>query len=431
MSNSFIMLCSNYTEKECLERNLFGDKESKNFEYNNVRIGDYGFLYNYTSFKLIGVFQATSKVGTYDPNAWHGGFQSQIKVMRLYEGEIKNAPDKLRSVLKLYESTKGNYLPSKRTFGPDITEKILRMFGFDPKKNQPKKEPTKKDHEESFGGEIVTAPTSSLNDVAGLDEIKHFIHQRIFAPFESRELASALGLKIGGGIMLFGPPGTGKTLIAESIADSIDAKFFEISPSIICGFPGDAEKRIEGIFSKLNVEPRSVLFLDEAEWILNRRAEQSSTVMQRVTPVILKMLQDAFKESAKQKIIIAATNEPDKVDEAFLRPGRFDRIFYVRLPDEKARGELIRIHLNNRKNNISEEDIQTIVTETNLYSGADMVNLIEEAAYNAFSRRADENEESIMIELKDFEQALKKIIPSVTTVEMKKYEEFARKRKVN
>ncbi len=223
--------------------------------------------------------------------------------------------------------------------------------------------------------------------MAGLKEVKDFIYQRIITPFEDEEAAYKLGLQIGGGVLLFRPPGTGKTLLAQAIAKSIQAKFIEISPSIIIGYPGEAEKRLENIFASLDREPRAVVFLDEAEWILSRREEQASSVMQRVTPLLLAQLSKLFKEKKRSIIIVAATNKPQNIDPAFLRPGRFDRIFYIGLPDEETRKEIIKLKLKDKENNLEEKDIDSIAEKLEGYSGADIENIIDEAAFIVFERK--------------------------------------------
>ena len=111
--------------------------------------------------------------------------------------------------------------------------------------------------------------------------------------------------------------------------------------------------------------------------------------MQRITPVLLAQLSRIFKERSKPIIIIAATNKPEKIDPAFMRPGRFDKIFYVGLPNEKARSEILKYQLKPRSNKLKEDEIVKVAKKLEGYSGADIENIVEEAAFNAFNRRKE------------------------------------------
>jgi len=292
----FFMLCTDSTEKECLEKGLFGDKQWLLPHLKSIKKGDFGFLLNISKSKdqLLGIFAAEGEAElNIDPNAWDGKFPAQVKVKLLGELQrIKGATDKLEKIIELKEIKRDPYpykVPSKNTYGPEITEKVLALFDTSELQRAAAPQPE----------EVGIFPETALEDVAGLNDVKDFVYQRIIAPFEDEEKAYSLGLRIGGGMLLFGPPGTGKTLIAMSIAKSIQAKFIDISPSVIVGFPGEAERRLENIFAALDKEPRAVVFLDEAEWILCKREDQTSSVMQRITPVLLAQLSRIFKQKNK------------------------------------------------------------------------------------------------------------------------------------
>ena len=223
-------------------------------------------------------------------------------------------------------------------------------------------------------------------------------------------------------MFLFGPPGTGKTLLGKSIANEIEAKFIEITPTIIRGYPGDAEKRIEQIFSALDKEPRAVLFLDEAEWILGKREQQTSSVMPRITSTLLAQLTKLFKDRNRPIIVIAATNRPESVDTAYLRPERFDQKYYVGLPKFDARNQIIKNQFINRKNSLTESDIEEISNRLDGYSGADIVHIIDEAAHAAFDRR---NENNAIINKEDLVNAIKRTSKSVRPEEIQTIERWA------
>lgn len=415
----FFMLCTDRTEKECIDRGLFGDREWR-FQYlKSIKKGDLGFLINVSKNQLIGIFIAEGPAAiNIQPDAWNSHFPAQVKV-KLISPDIErvdNASTKLGKFITL-RNIKGCYeVPKMNTYGPDITNKVLSLFNS-------KIDKTKIN---SFIPHVGILPEFTFNDVAGLEEVKNFIYQRIIAPFENEELSASLKLRVGGGILLFGPPGTGKTLVAMAIAKSIDAKFIEISPSVIVGYPGEAEKRLENIFSALDNEPRVVVFLDEAEWILCNRESQTSSVMQRVTPVLLAQLSRIFKEKTKPIILIAATNKPELIDPAFLRPGRFDKIFYVGLPNKEAIKQMIKLQLKDRKNNITDSDMDQIADQLEGYTGADIENIIEEAAFLAFQRK--DNEKGINKE--DVINSILKTPKSVAQEEIDGLKEWATKRRL-
>jgi SpoVK/Ycf46/Vps4 family AAA+-type ATPase len=418
----FFMICTNETEKECLERGLFGDQEWL-FPYLKViKRGDIGFLINVSNDEIIGVFEADGPAMlNIVPEAWGGRFPAQIKVKLITKEHkrIDSASLKLKGILELREVKRDKFaykIPKQKAYGPDVTNKVLGLFRVD-------------DYFYSNLGlydDLGLFPQYKLEDVAGLEEVKNFIYQRVIAPFEDWELASKLRLRVGGGMLLFGPPGTGKTLIAMAIANHIQAKFIDISPSVIIGYPGEAEKRLENIFHGLEKEPRAVLFLDEAEWILCRREDQTSSVMQRVTPVLLSQLGRIFKNKNKPIIVIAATNKPQMIDSAFLRPGRFDKLFYIGLPDEDARVEIIKMQLRDRPHDLTEAQIKKVAKRLEGYSGADIEQIIEEAAFLAFESKDYDND--VKITIKHINEAIDKTPKSVSEEEVRSIEEWARMR---
>ncbi|MEN3039227.1 MAG: AAA family ATPase [Candidatus Kryptonium sp.] len=415
----FFMVCTDRTEKECLDMGLFGGREYKLPYLKIIKEGDIGFLLNIYRDELIGIFKAESP-GQLNivPEAWNGEFPAQVKVKLIGNLQrIQKASSKLDKIIHLRKVQRDRthyYVPSQITHGPDITNKILALFNEIP-------DELKLLSEAHSIRSAVPNLDLNLDEVAGLKDVKDFIRRRIIQPFIDEELAYKLKLKIGGGILLVGPPGTGKTLIAMTIAKNIEAKFIEISPSLIVGYPGEAEKKLENIFSALENEPRAVVFLDEAEWILSKREHLTSSVMQRVIPVLLTQLSRIFKDKTKPVIVIAATNKPELIDEAFLRPGRFDKIFYVGLPDMEAIKELLKLQLKNRQHNLTDSDIESIAKELKGYSGADIEYIIDEAAFLAFERKDK-------INLEDIKKTIKITQKSVSPEVIKEIEDWLRKR---
>ncbi len=411
----FFMICTSRTEQECIDRGLFGIGEWQLPYLKTIKKGDIGFLLNVTNDQLIGIFVAEGPAQlNIVPEAWGGRFPAQVKVKLIGQiRRIDNASKKLEKIVEL----KGK-VPKYKTYGPEITEQVLSLFQLDSNFYSQLER-----HEE-----VGQLSEYKLDDVAGLEDVKKFIYQRVIAPFEDEEAAYQLKLRVGGGLLLFGPPGTGKTLIAMAIANHIQAKFIEINPTIILGYPGEAEKKLENIFAALEKEPRAVIFLDEAEWILCKREEQVSSVMQRVTPFLLSQLSKIFKNKNKPVIVIAATNKPQMIDSAFLRPGRFDKQFYIGLPDQKARIEIIKIHLKERRYELTDTQIEEIAEKLEGYSGADIEQIIEEAAFLAFETRTQNKDIKITIE--HINKAIEKIPKSVSPEEIISIEKWAKEKNI-
>lgn len=223
-----------------------------------------------------------------------------------------------------------------------------------------------------------------FDDVAGLEEVKEQIRLRLVYPFRHPEEAKRYGLRQGGGLLLFGPPGTGKTLLARAVAGEVDAAFFTVKPSeILSKWVGEAEKNIEDLFDAARAEPVSVIFVDEIDALAPRRSESSSPVMARLVPQILAEMEGFGSNREGALLFLGATNEPWLLDPAILRPGRFDELVYVGLPDLPARRKLLDIHLSGRP--LAEDvNLDRLAERLDGYSGADIRRICEEAASAAF-----------------------------------------------
>ncbi|MEE9550904.1 MAG: AAA family ATPase [Candidatus Binatia bacterium] len=243
----------------------------------------------------------------------------------------------------------------------------------------------------------------SFNDVAGLDHVKSFIRERMIDPVLDTDLARKYRLRLGGGVLLYGPPGNGKTLIAKATAGELEARFEEVSPSVIRGYPGNPDQRLENLFRDLRSSARAVLFLDEAEALLARREDQKSSVMERITPVLLTQFDGIFHDRRRPFLVIAATNAPWKIDEAFLRTGLFDKCLYVAPPDESAILVLLSIYLHDRPVAADLRNKSTLKRLASLlsgYSGADIEQIVDSAALEAYRRaRVSRIEELLSFDL--------------------------------
>jgi len=167
-----------------------------------------------------------------------------------------------------------------------------------------------------------------------------------------------------------------------------------------------------------------VLFLDEAEWILANRANQNSSVMQRIVPVLLGQPSKLMRRKDKEVIIVAATNVPEMIVPAFLRPGRFDGKFHVGLPGLDSRIEIIGIYLKEKANKLTSDEMKDVAQALKGYSGADIEHIINEAAYAALRRHKAGAETEIIKD--DILAAMRKISPSVTPEENDRLIKWAR-----
>jgi len=223
-------------------------------------------------------------------------------------------------------------------------------------------------------------PPVTFEDVAGADESKQELVEIVeFLKYPDK--FAKLGAKIPRGVLLVGPPGTGKTLISKAVAGEADVPFFSISGSeFVEMFVGVGASRVRDLFNRARQHAPAIVFIDEIDAVGRHRGtgygggndEREQTLNQ----ILVEM--DGFDERANV-IIIAATNRPDVLDPALLRPGRFDRRVVLSLPDVKGREEILNVHLTG-KPVLSDVSVPTIAKETHGFSGADLANLVNEAA---------------------------------------------------
>lgn len=230
----------------------------------------------------------------------------------------------------------------------------------------------------------VERPTVRFADIAGLEDVKEQVRLKMIYPFQHRAKAERYGIRPGGGVLLYGPPGTGKTLVARAIAGELDAAFFTVKPSeIMSKWVGESEGNVAELFKTARENPLSIVFIDEIEAMVPKRRDSQSTVMQRVVPQILAEL-EGFESAGKNPILfLGATNEPWSLDAAVLRPGRFDEKIYVGLPDEPARRAMLDMYLKGRPL-APEVDLDALAARLEGHSGADIRNLCNKAAAEAF-----------------------------------------------
>jgi transitional endoplasmic reticulum ATPase len=266
----------------------------------------------------------------------------------------------------------------------------------------------------------IEIPTTRWDDIGGLEEVKKDLIEAVEWPLKTPEVFERLGIKPPKGILLFGPPGCGKTLLAKAVATESAANFITIKgPEIFSKWVGESEKAIREVFRKARMAAPAVIFFDEIDSLLPRRVAgfSDSGVSERVISQLLTEMDGIV--TLEDVVVIAATNRPDMVDPAVLRPGRFDRLIYVPEPDEKSRVQIFKLYTKDMPlaKNV---DTASLATLAKSYSGADISALCREAAMYALRKDVNTKE----VTLSDFEEAKKRIGPSITPDMEKWYKSF-------
>lgn len=239
------------------------------------------------------------------------------------------------------------------------------------------------------GAEMVEKPDVTYGEVAGLDEQIEAVREAIELPLTSPELFVKVGIKAPKGILLVGPPGCGKTLIAKAVANHTDATFIRMVGSELAQkYIGEGGRMVRELFSLAKEKSPAIIFLDEIDAIGAKRLDGSTSGDREVQRTLMQLLAelDGF-DSLENVKIIAATNRPDILDDALLRPGRFDRVIEIPMPDEKARSAILSLHVKNM--NAKRINVQRVVELTEGYSGAELKATCVEAGMNAIRDKRD------------------------------------------
>jgi len=266
----------------------------------------------------------------------------------------------------------------------------------------------------------IEIPTVHWDDIGGLGEVKEDLKEAVEWPLNNPDIFSKLGIKPPKGILLLGPPGCGKTLLAKAVATESAANFITIKgPEIFSKWVGESEKAIREVFRKARMAAPAVIFFDEIDSLLPRRGLgfSDSGVSERVISQLLTEMDGIV--TLEDIVVIAATNRPDMVDPAVLRPGRFDRLIYVPEPDEESKIQIFKIYTKNMPL-AKDVDTKALASNAKNYSGADIEALCREAAMVALRRDVNAKE----VTLRDFEEATKRIGPSTTPDMEKWYKSF-------
>jgi len=264
---------------------------------------------------------------------------------------------------------------------------------------------------------LVETPNISWNEVGGLDKVKMELKEAVEWPLKHPESFKRLGIRPSRGILLYGPPGTGKTLLAKAVAKESEANFIQIKgPSLLSMWVGKSEEGVRKVFERARQVAPCVVFFDEIDSLAGKRGQDAGTkVTERVLNQLLAEMDGL--EDLNDVLVIGATNRPDMLDTALLRPGRFDKILLVNAPSEEGRLNILNIHTKNMPL-AKDVKLKEISEVTEGYTGADIEGLVREAAMISLRESIDSKE----VKKKHFDEALKKVKPSVnkSTIEVYK-----------
>lgn len=256
---------------------------------------------------------------------------------------------------------------------------------------------------------LVEIPSIKWTDIGGMEEVKQELREAVEWPLKTPEAFTNLGVKPPQGILLYGPPGTGKTLLAKAVATESEANFILVKgPELLSKWVGESEKAVRKVFKRARQTSPTIIFFDEIDALAPKRGlNTGSNATERVVNQLLTEMDGL--EDLTNVVVIAATNRPDMLDTALLRPGRFDRIILAPIPDEPARKTIFAVHTKNMPL-ASDVDLDELAEKTEGYVGADIEAICREAAI--FMLREDITAKKVT--MKGFEKALEKVKPSVT-----------------
>jgi len=280
---------------------------------------------------------------------------------------------------------------------------------------------------------LVEVPDIKWDDIGGLEGVKEELREAIEWPLKYPELFAQMNAVPPKGLLLYGPPGTGKTLLAKAAANESEANFISVKgPELLNKFVGESEKAIREVFRKARQASPCIIFFDEIDSVAPIRGSGSgdSNVTERVISQFLTEM-DGLEE-LRNVVIIAATNRPDIVDPALLRPGRFDRMLLVPPPDLEARKQIFRIHT---KKTPLAEDVKTdeLARKTEGYTGADIASICNTAVMLSIKEHigkakdpedAKKRAKGLKVARRHFDEAMQKVKP-ISSQELRMYERFS------
>lgn len=269
----------------------------------------------------------------------------------------------------------------------------------------------------------IDVPNVSWSDIGGLENIKLKLKQAVEWPLKHPKSFNRMGIQPPKGVLLYGPPGCSKTMIAKALANESGLNFLAIKgPELMNKYVGESERAVREVFRKARAVAPSIIFFDELDALAVERGSSSGAgnVADRVLAQLLTEMDGI--EQLKNVTVLAATNRPDRIDKALMRPGRIDRIIYVPLPDAATRREILNLQFHSMP--ISNEvDLDELVLQTDTYSGAEIIAVCKEAALLAL----EENIKADCIMKRHFTQALSIVTPRIPESLRRFYEDYQEK----
>lgn len=272
---------------------------------------------------------------------------------------------------------------------------------------------------------MVQKPTVRWDDVGGVDDARERLREGVELPLKNPDAFRRLGIRPAKGFLLYGPPGTGKTLLAKAVAREAEANFIATKSSdLLSKWYGESEQQIARLFARARQVAPTVIFIDEMDSLVPARGsgfgEPQAT--ERVVNTILAEM-DGLEE-LQSVVVIGATNRPNLIDPALLRPGRLDELIYVGVPDEGGRRRILGIHTQ-RMPLAPDVDLDAMAAKTSRFTGADLEDLVRRAGLNALRNSLDVSQ----VTMADFEDALNDTRASVTPELEREYAQIAAKLK--
>ena len=275
---------------------------------------------------------------------------------------------------------------------------------------------------------LVETPSTKWEDVGGVEDVKRDLREAVEWPLKFPDSFTRMGITPPKGVLLYGPPGTGKTLLAKAVANESEANFIQIKgPSLLSMWVGKSEEGVRKIFERARQVSPCVIFFDEIDSLAGKRGGGMGNGTKVTENVLNQLLAEMDGiEDLTNVIVIGATNRPDILDPALMRPGRFDRIVYVNVPNKEGRLSILKIHTKKmQENKVLDKsvDLTKLADETEGYTGADIESLTREAAMLALR----ENINTKKITKEHFNKALIKVQPSVTKNDQERYKQIESK----
>ncbi|HEX9708690.1 MAG TPA: CDC48 family AAA ATPase [Candidatus Thermoplasmatota archaeon] len=264
---------------------------------------------------------------------------------------------------------------------------------------------------------FVESPNVSWDEVGGLDAAKRELQEAVEWPIKHEDLYRAMGAKPPKGVLLYGPPGTGKTLLAKAVATEAEANFISVKgPEFLSKWVGESERAVREVFRKARLAAPCIIFLDEIDAVVPQRGSRDDAhVTENIISTVLTEMDGLI--ALNNVTVIAATNRPDIIDPALLRPGRFDRLVYVAPPTEGGRLEVLKIHTAGRPLG-GDVDLAKVASVTEGYTGADLAAVCNEATMIAIREivagaggKPGKGRPARALSQRHFEQALQKVRP--------------------